>query len=190
MDYLISSEVTAMRRRPFRRPFPSRPPRRIPPALRQANTLMAAGRYAEAAQRFEKLTQGAEERHIPHAAALAQRTARAYFLAGETEKGLQWAKHGLDILARRQQWEALHRAGRRASAALRQHGDEASAQAIEAHLQSLLPADFTPPRAQVQTGVLPTHCPGCGAPVHPQEVEWLDSRTAACPYCGTPLRAE
>jgi hypothetical protein len=37
---------------------------------------------------------------------------------------------------------------------------------------------------------LPTQCPGCGAPVRPDEVDWLDDVTAECEYCGSPVRVE
>ncbi len=38
--------------------------------------------------------------------------------------------------------------------------------------------------------VLPTHCPGCGAPIHPDDVDWIDNVTAECEYCGSPVRGE
>ncbi|MBI4771264.1 MAG: hypothetical protein HY784_12865, partial [Chloroflexi bacterium] len=42
---------------------------------------------------------------------------------------------------------------------------------------------------QRRTGNLPAHCPQCGSPLHPDEVEWLDERTAECEYCGSVVRA-
>jgi hypothetical protein len=37
---------------------------------------------------------------------------------------------------------------------------------------------------------LPTVCPGCGGPLHSDELDWVDEITAECPYCGSPVRAE
>jgi len=31
---------------------------------------------------------------------------------------------------------------------------------------------------------LPSRCPSCGAPVHPDTVDWVDNGQAACGYCG------
>jgi hypothetical protein len=37
---------------------------------------------------------------------------------------------------------------------------------------------------------LPPECPHCGGRVHPGELEWADSRSAICDYCGSILQAE
>jgi hypothetical protein len=37
---------------------------------------------------------------------------------------------------------------------------------------------------------LPPECPNCGGSVHPDELEWTDSRSAICDYCGSILQTE
>jgi hypothetical protein len=37
---------------------------------------------------------------------------------------------------------------------------------------------------------LPLKCPNCGGSVHPDELEWTDSRSAICDYCGSILETE
>ena len=58
-----------------------------------------------------------------------------------------------------------------------------------------LQSEFGLPVEPAQEGAraearLPGSCPKCGAPVHSDEVEWIDARSAECPYCGTVLRAD
>jgi hypothetical protein len=42
--------------------------------------------------------------------------------------------------------------------------------------------------APARRGRLPGKCQGCGAPVRPNEVEWLDDSSAKCAYCGSVLQ--
>lgn len=35
---------------------------------------------------------------------------------------------------------------------------------------------------------LPENCPNCGGPVTKGNVHWTGRRTAACPFCGSPLK--
>lgn len=36
---------------------------------------------------------------------------------------------------------------------------------------------------------LPDNCPSCGGPVTPTTVRWTGRTTAACPYCGSSIKA-
>lgn len=38
--------------------------------------------------------------------------------------------------------------------------------------------------------MLPTHCLSCGGPVRADESDWIDSFSAECPFCGSPVRVE
>ncbi|HEX9117672.1 MAG TPA: hypothetical protein VGA61_16500, partial [Anaerolineae bacterium] len=53
-----------------------------------------------------------------------------------------------------------------------------------------VPGGGKPAPAPSPRRVLPTHCPGCGAPLRPDEVDWLDEMTATCEYCGSPVHGE
>jgi hypothetical protein len=49
------------------------------------------------------------------------------------------------------------------------------------------PVTPTAPEPQHRADLLPSKCPGCGAPVRGHEVEWTGPQSADCPYCGTRL---
>lgn len=183
-------------RRPFR---PGRPLRRalmgapaVPPALQRAGRLMAAGDYLAAAEAFEALARGAQERSGPRAPQLYLQAGRARILAGQIEPGMADLKRGLALMAAANRWPELHRAGNRTVTELRSRGLTAQADEIAAWLSQTLPelpaADRDP--APPARAVLPTHCPSCGGPLRPDEAEWLDAATAECPFCGSPVRAE
>jgi hypothetical protein len=178
-------------RRLLRRALPVAPPP-VPPLLLEANRLLANGNYPAAAEALEQLAQKAEARHLPQAAPLYLQAGRARILAGQTAAGMKSLRSGLALLARTGRWAMLQRMGERAVAELSERGLKAEAQEIAAYLQSLLPSGFTPGQGgkPVRQPLLPTHCPACGAPVRPNEVDWIDEWTAECPYCGSPIRGE
>jgi hypothetical protein len=37
---------------------------------------------------------------------------------------------------------------------------------------------------------LPPDCPACHAPLHPDDLTWLEDDRVACPFCGTIVLAE
>jgi hypothetical protein len=52
------------------------------------------------------------------------------------------------------------------------------------------PEPVTPPapvEPNYRTDLLPANCDHCGGPIRTQEVKWLNSKAAACPYCGSTL---
>lgn len=112
-------------------------------------------------------------------------------LAGQVEQAVDHLKHGLSLLAAAGQWQILHRLGQRSVVELNQRGLTREAREISDYLIQTLPSI---PQASFGTAprpaFLPTQCPSCGSPVHPDEVEWLDDLTAECAYCGTTLRIE
>jgi hypothetical protein len=182
------------RRRPIARPLRRALPADVPPALRRANALMAAGQYAAAAEIFGQFGQAALQRGGPRAPIFLLQAGRAHLLAGQIQQSLIQTKKGLSALAERGQVAEAQRAGQRAAAALRERGLEAEAAELETFLGSLLPAGTVPlaeapadPQAQ---RLLPTQCPSCGAPIRSDEVEWIDPATAECPFCGAAVRAE
>jgi len=181
----------------FRRPL-GRPLRRamlgnVPPALRRANQLMAAGQFEPAAEIFEQFANAAEARNGPRAPWFFLQAAQARLKADQWGAGMAHLRRGLSILAGRGQFQRLANAGMRFVTELKAMGHLTEAEAIEAYLKSALPAGFTArtePVMQATKRVLPTHCPGCGAPIRSDEVEWADELTAECPYCGSAVRTE
>ena len=181
------------RRRGFSRPFGRPPIPDIPPALRRANELMALGDYSGAAQAFEELARAAVARNGPRAPLLLLQAGRMCILAGQIPLGMTHLQQGLGLFAARGQWQQFFNSGQRVVAELSQRGQTEQTRQIQATLKTFLPAGFVPgPGAGPEKNkrVLPTHCPGCGGPLHSDEVEWTDEITAECPYCGCAVRTE
>ncbi len=179
-----------MRRRgPFRRGFRRAAPRSVPPELRRANELRETGSHAQAAVAFEKIARRSAARRGPRAPIFFLRAGQAYALAGESLKGVSLLKEGLSIIAKRKDWAALQRLGQRTVAELTEAGLYAEADEIGIYLAKILPENATVPQEESRPS-LPTNCPGCGAPLRPDEVEWIDKKTAECAYCGNPVQGE
>ena len=173
-------------RRPIRRPVGGR----IPPLLIRANQSMNTGSYANAAKDLEQLALAAEGGRGPRAPVFHIQAGRARLLAGQPAVALQQFERGLGLLAARGRSRRLAQLGPRVVAELHEHGSDSEAQQLTAYLENLWPglSASARPSGPAKRPVLPTHCPGCGAPVHPAEIEWLDDVTGECAYCGSPLR--
>jgi hypothetical protein len=166
----------------------------IPPALQRANRLMAAGQYAAAADIFEQFAHAAQERNGPRAPQFFLEAGRARVLAGEVAIGMIHIKQGMTIIANRGNYQRLQKVGSRFMNELNQRGLTAEASDLEAWLKQIIPGSYTAAPvsspAFSKPRLLPTNCPGCGGPIHADEVDWSDAYTAECAYCGTAVRAE
>jgi hypothetical protein len=172
--------------RPVRRLFGAG----IPSLLIRANQSMNAGNYTAAAGDLEQLARAAEGRRGPRAPIFHVQAGRARMLAGQPAEALQQLERGLGLLASRGRLRRLGRLGPRLVAEMRARGYADEAQQLSAYLENLSPGIEAESQvsAPAKHPPLPTHCPGCGAPVHPDEIEWLDDATGECAYCGSPLR--
>ena len=183
------------RRSPMRRRRPmGAPPQqnRAQRALQRAHRLMEIGDFTNAADIFERLARGAHDRGIlRQAPRLYLQAGRAHLLAGDSVRGADFVRQGLNILAEAQRWGQLYRAGLRVVDELEQWGYAELAREFEAWLKAILPEG---PDAYQSAGIpsqrpqLPIHCPSCGGPIRADDVEWLDAATAECPYCGSGVR--
>jgi hypothetical protein len=160
--------------------------------LQRANELLAAMDFAGAAAAFARLAANAEQRNGPRAPFFYLQAGRANMLAGQKDTGYQQIKRGLSIIAQRGNFQRLNKVTHRIINELKQHDMNKEADELATWLKAALPIGFTPavaPQALKQAP-LPTHCPSCGAPVRPDEVDWLDEATAECAFCGSPVRGE
>jgi hypothetical protein len=166
----------------------------VPLLLQRANELMTKGDYPNAATAFEQLARAAEGRDGPRAPFFHLQAGRARILANQSTVGMQAFKRAFSLFAQRGQFPRVHQAGTRIVSELAERGLTKEAAEVQAWIKALLPSKpagtFTPPEASAKKPMLPTHCPACGAPVRPDEVEWLDDVTAECLFCGSPLRQE
>ena len=145
------------------------------------------GEYGRAAELFERIARAADGRGGPRAPLFHLQAGRSRVYADQTDLGMPSLKRGLELLANHRQFPRLHQAGTRTVAELKERGLEDEAEEIEILLSEILPKTF-PSEPSVGRPALPTHCPSCGAPLRPDEVEWLDEINAECGYCGSPAR--
>lgn len=164
----------------------------ISPALRRAHEMMSMGEYAQAAMTFEQLAHAAEMRDGPRAPYLYFQAGRARMLNNQPAAALPHLKHGLELLINSGRYNQLYKAGQRITQELKLRGLEREAREIADLVGASVPALADMPTERgpdVAKVLLPTHCESCGGPIRSTEVEWLDARTAECPYCGSPVRA-
>lgn len=165
-------------------------------ALQEAQRIEGLGHYAEAAELYERLAYHAQQRnHLRQAARLYLRASACRIQGEQPGLGFPSMQQAFRLLAAAQEWRDLQRLGRRAEAGLHRMGYTTQAEELHRLLQDLLartpfqPPAGEPPAQAPPPARLPSHCTRCGATLDPNEVEWLDSRTAECAYCGSPVPA-
>lgn len=178
-------------RRMFRRQIRKTLAQEVPPVLQEANFSFDKGDYGRAAELYERIAQTADARGGPRAPILHLQAGRSRVYAGQTALGMPSLQRGLELFAQRGQLDKLQNAASRVVSELKERGLTKEAAEIEALLKGVAPSTpaITEP-VPVKKPILPTHCPACGAPLRPDEVEWLDEVTAECGYCGSPVREE
>jgi arginase family enzyme len=195
----------------MRRRFPRRPRRPMAPGARagqiphrarrmliRANRLMAGGDHAVAAPVYAGLARRARDLAMPvRAAHLDLQSSRALLASGQAAAALNRATASLLTLidAGRSRQAALLLS--RVAGAFRDRGHETEAAQVEASVEEALRASgITVARSQEpegeesarRRGSLPARCPGCAAPLQPDEVEWHGPASAECVYCGSAVK--
>ena len=160
--------------------------------LNQANQLMAAGHYQPAQEIYARLAQLAESTGHPRQAAnLHAQAAQAAAMQPSREKAIQHARAALNGFQRQGMLPRMYGFLASFIALLRSQGLEAEANLL--HLEFGGQAAPAPEQPTDQEGArplrLPTICPQCGAPVRSDEVEWIDSHSAECAFCGGVIAA-
>lgn len=189
------------RRRPRRPPFRlGRPGRRRPPLpahigrkLNEAQRLARLGRFDEAAPLFDELASGAEERgRVDRAGDLYLQAARCYLNSENTDLADERAIKAMRLFMRAGRPGKVQRLLPLVTQALRRSGREEEAERLRQEVEGLMgpvPAGQPMPGGRILAREeLPARCDSCGAPVKPNEVNWLDRQTAECPYCGMPIK--
>lgn len=184
----------------MRRRFPpqgGRSPRRrirtlhhVPPLLRQANRLMEDKKYAEAAHILERVATRAAARRGTRAPLYYVRAGKAFILAGDTQRGMRRLRKGFRLIARRGDCGPLRQLSARTILSLQDMGLDKEAKEIETVLARINPDDCAEIELPEKRAQLPTQCPHCGAPLHPEQVVWLDGQNAECTFCGNLVRGE
>ena len=182
-------------RRRFGRPFGVLPP--LPPemirGMVQAHRLFAIGQYSQSASLLENLANTAHASGLPRAPRLFFQAARANWHANQVAHGSDLLHVALDLLAAAGALGIAVKITAMATAELNSLGYKQEADSLRDYV-SKIPgwqeaASIAPPEDKAKP-VLPTHCTQCGAIVRPDDVDWIDEITAACAYCGSPIRPE
>jgi len=186
----------------FRRPRPPRPP--FPPVglfgflnpmfqkiLGEANQAFETGDYANAAERYTRLAERAIIRGKSRAGNWMIKAGQANVLAGQTEPGLQQIFKGLGMLRNEGRLRDFRRYSWRTIDLFNSHGLQKEAGKVMEWMQGVSPEMTIPMNDHVNYEEqasfhqkLPSKCPSCGAPVHPETVDWVENGQAACAYCG------
>jgi hypothetical protein len=161
--------------------------------LSRAHGLFAAGRFAEAAALFEELGRKAQADGLPRAPRFLVQAARANWRAGKVEPGMDLLRTAVDLLASAGAVGILGQIVRISVSELNSLGLKKEAEVVRIYASQKAPGwEMEPAREPAATAkpVLPVRCPQCGGAIRPDEVDWIDDRTAECAYCGSPLRPE
>ncbi len=167
--------------------------RRPPRPILRARKLLHEGRFAEAAEAFDRLAQGAEERGmLARAGQLNLEAARCYLRLDDLDSAYERARMGLGLFKEAGRPGRVRELAPRILRALQEKGRHQEAEELKKELEALMgppPTGFR--RRPMPAGEpiivreeLPEKCPHCSAPLKDEEVDWVGPHTAECPYCG------
>ncbi len=183
----------------FRRGIPFRPAARIfgflgpmfQGILNEANQEFESGDYREAARRYTRLAERAAIRGKHRAGNWLVKAGQANVLSGAREQGMQQIFRGMEIMQTQGRQKDVGRYAWRTIDLFTSHGLTTEARQVSDWLQGKMPdikiEEIFPENDSKTVNnrqKLPSRCPSCGAPVHPDTVDWVDNGQAACGYCG------
>jgi len=159
---------------------------------------MELGQHSQAALLFERIAYGARDLGMTRRAPpLFFQGARAHLLAGNSEAGAEMLWQGLKLLANEERWDQLERAGARIVDELERIGEAALAEEVSEWVEKALAEQGFARREiepagqkEIIRGRLPINCGNCGVVLRLDEVEWIDSSSAVCTYCGSIIRTD
>jgi len=165
--------------------------------LINANQLKDSGKYEQAADIFERLARGAENRGMlvraPH---LYLEAAHCRLISKQVPSGIDLMWKGFHLLEKTNRWQAIFKNGNAAVTELQRAGQAEAANKLQTWVDQMIKdhpeATSTPP--ELTTAKKPTRfppkCPQCGASIHLNRVDWIDEATIECPYCGSAIQSE
>lgn len=159
--------------------------------LSEANLAFETGDYANAAERYTRLAERAVIRGNSRAGNWMIKAGQANVLAGRRDTGMQQIFKGLDLLRNEGRLKDFRRYAWRTVDLFNTHGLQGEAREVTDWMQGVSPEMTIPTNEPAAQGgqvsnhqKLPSKCPSCGAPVHPETVDWVENGQAACAYCG------
>jgi hypothetical protein len=114
--------------------------------------------------------------------------ARCYLQLDDIDRAEDHGLKALQLFIQARRPGKVRRLVPRMMAVLRRKGYHDEAEELRQEVEALLgaPPEGAIPQAEraVRRGSLPAKCPSCGGPVRSDEVNWIDSSSAECAYCG------
>ena len=125
---------------------------------------------------------------------LHMEAARCYLQLDDIDRADDHGLKALQFLIQAGRPLKIRRLVPRMMAVLHRKGYHAEAEKLRQEVAALLgalPGERAVPQGEraVQRGSLPAKCPSCGGPLRSDEVNWIDSYSAECAYCGGIVRA-
>jgi hypothetical protein len=161
--------------------------------LVRANQLMAGGKPLEAGPLFAQVADAMKSSNHPRRAAnLYTRAAHAFADGNDGQAALKYARAALILFTQAKMARRAIEFYTNITRKLSTKGMKAAADALQSEYGAQIEALPVGPNTgnRPAHGQLPTACPKCGAPVHGDEVTWVDSSTIECEYCGASIRSE
>lgn len=173
--------------------LPRRRRPRFRPPLRRARRRIERVAPAEAAAALEEKAQAAEAQGmLDRAGDLHLEAARCYLQLDDIDRADDHGLKALRLFIQAGRPAKVRRLVPRMMAVLHRKGYHDEAEKLRQEVEALL---GPPPRAGLwgervaRRGSLPAKCPLCGGPVRSDEVNWIDSDSAECAYCGGIVKA-
>jgi hypothetical protein len=186
----------------FRRGFPFRPVMpflgflnpMLQRLLGEANQAFENGDYLSAAERYSRLAERAVIRGKSRAGNWMIKAGQANVLAGNQPVGMQQVFRGMEMLRAQGRQRDLGRLAWRTIELFKLNNLNTEAQQVSDWIQGKSPEVMVEETGLNDTAGgkstrqrLPSKCSSCGAPVHPNTVDWVENGQAACAYCGSLL---
>lgn len=156
----------------------------------QASQYLANGQPADAAQAFARaagLAQAAGR--LRQAANLHANAAYAWVDAGAQDRALDQSQQAMVLFSSRGLGLRAAQFRGEFEAYLRNHHLGQTADTFVQTIPQQPAVDFGQPPSTVRRGDLPATCPQCGAPIRPDQVEWIDEGSAVCEFCAAVIKA-
>jgi hypothetical protein len=160
--------------------------------LVKANQLLTQGKPLDAGPLFASVAQAMQVSHHPRRAAnLFTRAAHAYTDGKDAEHALTYARQALNLFAQTRMARRASTFYANVTRKMTNLGMNATANELEQEFGAQIAALPMEPQSATPArhGLLPTDCPKCGAPVHSEDITWVDEVTAECEYCGMLIRS-
>lgn len=190
-----------LRRRPFYRRSTLRRLSTLEPGPRQmlinANQLKDSGKFGDAADIYERLARGAENRGIlvraPH---LYLEAAYCRLISKQVQSGIDLMWQGFHLLEKTKRWHAMFENGKVAVTELHRTGQVGAADKLQAWLDQTLKdhpeeiSSLSESTTAKRHPRFPPKCPQCGASIRADQADWIDEDNIECPYCGSAIPPE